>query len=309
MPTGWPSSVPGRTVTFRDGTSVAAVRLADRRVEHPRRDFGLYLDRRWAPTWPAAVIDWPDYGLPPHDWEAIVSIREAFRRAQAGEYVEVGCAGALGRTGTVFACMAILAGERPEDAVAWVRTAYDRHAVETPEQEAWVVTFGTWERVWCDYRNLVHTVYREVRHLGTPIDPDARCQVAEHYWPAARQCRQHRRTLQSTVPFRRATGSRTDDMLHGYKAFTGLTPEDLVVIFRGPGWQAQYGGERWAHITEVLVRLKREIDQGVVDAAWQIHEEVHRLHHNSGPLVPSPELWRKNAWVREKWPVLCEGQG
>jgi hypothetical protein len=93
MPTGRHPSVPGRTVTFRDGTTVSAVRLAERRVEHPRRDFGLYLDCRWAPTWPAAVIDWPDYGLPPHDWEAIVSIREAFHRAQGGQSVEVGCVG------------------------------------------------------------------------------------------------------------------------------------------------------------------------------------------------------------------------
>jgi hypothetical protein len=141
------------------------------------------------------------------------------------------------------------------------------------------VAFGTWERVWCEYRNLVHTVYREVRHLGTPDDPDARYRVAARYWLAARQCRQHRHTLQSTVPFRHATGSRTDDVMRCYEALTGLTPEDLVVIFRAPGWDAQYGGENWAHMVEVLLDLKGEIDRGVVDAAWQICEEVRRLHH------------------------------
>jgi hypothetical protein len=43
--------------------------------------------------------------------------------------------------------MAILAGERAEEAVKWVRTNYDARAVETNEQEAWVMTFGNWEQV------------------------------------------------------------------------------------------------------------------------------------------------------------------
>jgi hypothetical protein len=69
------------------------------------------------------------------------------------------------------------------------------------------MTFGTWERVWCYYRNLVHTVYREARHIGTPDDREVRCQVAERYWPAARQCRRNRYTLKSSVLFRQKTSS------------------------------------------------------------------------------------------------------
>jgi protein-tyrosine phosphatase len=73
---------------------------------------------------------------------AAAQIRDAFERAWAGERVEVGCAGGLGRTGTVLACMAVLAGVPAADAVEWVRAHYDRHAVETPEQEAWVAWFA-----------------------------------------------------------------------------------------------------------------------------------------------------------------------
>lgn len=147
MPTELRDAIPGRKVTFRDGTSVYAVCLADRCESHPYRAFGLYLDARWVPTWPAAVLDWPDFGLPTNERDTVAHIRDAFQRARSGQHVEVGCLGGLGRTGTVLACMAILAGERAEEAVKWVRTNYDARAVETNEQEAWVMTFGNWEQV------------------------------------------------------------------------------------------------------------------------------------------------------------------
>lgn len=54
----------------------------------------------------------------------------------------MGCIGGLGRTGTVLACMAILTGIAPGEAVQWVRDHYDPSAVETPEQEQWVLWFG-----------------------------------------------------------------------------------------------------------------------------------------------------------------------
>ena len=40
-------------VTFPDGSRVRAASLADRRPDDPERAYGLYLDERWAPTWPA----------------------------------------------------------------------------------------------------------------------------------------------------------------------------------------------------------------------------------------------------------------
>lgn len=118
-----------------------ATPLRDRGAEEC--DFGLYMDARWAPTWPAELVDWQDFGLPRDPATAAATIRDAFARARAGERVEVGCVGGLGRTGTVLACMAVLAGVPAADAVGWVRRNYHVRAVETPEQEEFVLRFAT----------------------------------------------------------------------------------------------------------------------------------------------------------------------
>jgi hypothetical protein len=131
-------------VGFPDGTRVRASSFSDRRVDDPERTFGLYLDARWEPTWPATVVDWEDFGLPENPDLAAQQIAEAFGRARGGELVEVGCLGGSGRTGTVLACMAVLAGVPPTEAVAWVRASYRPEAVETADQEAWVRWFAQW---------------------------------------------------------------------------------------------------------------------------------------------------------------------
>jgi hypothetical protein len=126
---------------FPDGTGIEACGLANRRADDPGRDFGLYMDPRWAPTWPAELIEWEDFGLPADLERAGTQIRAAFERARAGEAVEVGCTGGLGRTGTVLGCMAILAGVPAAQAVAWVKENYHAEAVETEEQKAFVRSF------------------------------------------------------------------------------------------------------------------------------------------------------------------------
>jgi hypothetical protein len=133
-------------VVFPDGTRVQASSLPDRDEHLSGRDFGLYLDPHWAPTWPAELIDWPDFELPRDDARAVSQIRAAFARAKRGEGVEIGCIGGLGRTGTVLACMAVLAGVDAKEAVAWVREHYRPNAVETPDQEQWVQWFAQSER-------------------------------------------------------------------------------------------------------------------------------------------------------------------
>ena len=112
-------------VAFPDGSRVRAAALADRRADDPERAYGLYLDDAWAPSWPADVIAWPDFGLPDEP-----------------ELVEVGCLGGSGRTGTVLACMAVLAGVPAAEAVSWLPAAYRTQAVEPAEQEAWVRWFA-----------------------------------------------------------------------------------------------------------------------------------------------------------------------
>jgi protein-tyrosine phosphatase len=90
------------------------------------------------------AIDWKDFGLPENQELAAQQIAEAFERAGREVLVEVGCLGGSGRTGTVLACMAVLAGVPPARAVAWVRASYRPEAVETADQEAWVEWFAAW---------------------------------------------------------------------------------------------------------------------------------------------------------------------
>src|SRR5262249_9906474 len=89
----------------------------------PSPDFGLYLGRppdarrrrlrRRAgrpPEWPVNWIDWPDFRTPRDDHSAAAAICQAYLVARSGYRVEIACRGGTGRTGTVIACMAVLAG-------------------------------------------------------------------------------------------------------------------------------------------------------------------------------------------------------
>ena len=136
-----PFIVPIVDVEFPDGTRIRALPISERRERDDQRDFGLYMDKRWQPTWPAEVIPWCDFGLPADHERAAVQIEDAFNRAQAGQNVEIGCRAGLGRTGTVLACMAFLSGVPADEAISWVRENYDPGAVETREQEDWVCWF------------------------------------------------------------------------------------------------------------------------------------------------------------------------
>jgi protein-tyrosine phosphatase len=136
-----------------------AIRLPDgawirgRGLRHPapdgaHPDHGLYLGsdrfRRKhdaALTWPHEWIDWPDFLLPRDSQRAIQGIHDLHRRANAGDNVEVACGGGIGRTGTVIACLAVIAGLPPSDAIDWTRANYHRKAVETPWQRRWILGF------------------------------------------------------------------------------------------------------------------------------------------------------------------------
>jgi protein-tyrosine phosphatase len=104
--------------------------------------FGVYLLGRPPPEfgWETRWIRWPDFGLPRDRAAAAEVLREAWRRA-ADERVEIACGGGRGRTGTALACLAVLDGVPPAEAVAYVRANYDPHAVETPWQKAYVRKF------------------------------------------------------------------------------------------------------------------------------------------------------------------------
>jgi hypothetical protein len=140
-------------IALPDGTLVRGRGRSRPLPAGPDPEFGLYLGspgRRWfsrapvePPAWPSEWLDWPDFRTPRDEAHAAARIVATYERARDGERVEVACHGGTGRTGTVMACMAILAGHPADDALAWVRAHYRPRAVETPGQKRWIRTFPT----------------------------------------------------------------------------------------------------------------------------------------------------------------------
>ena len=87
-------------------------------------------------------LDVPDYGVPDEAAlrAVLTQVLAAMRAAPDGAY-HIGCKAGIGRTGTVMACLAIMAGAVEGDPVAWLRAAYHQGAIETPGQEAFVRGF------------------------------------------------------------------------------------------------------------------------------------------------------------------------
>jgi rhodanese/phosphatase family protein len=144
-------------ITLPDGTPVRGRGRRGPMPPGPHPTYGLYLGRppdrqrrrlfrargpAWRPDWPADWIDWPDFRTPRDDRAAADAIHHAFRLARSGQRVEVACGGGVGRTGTVIACMAVLAGHPAPDAVGWARAHYTPRAVETRGQRRWVGWFA-----------------------------------------------------------------------------------------------------------------------------------------------------------------------
>jgi hypothetical protein len=124
-------------ITLPAGARVRGRRLRD--TVSPA-DFALLLADGPVPAWPHRSIRWPDFWIPMNRADALDALREAHRRAHAGERVEVTCLGGIGRTGTALAALAILDGLPSKQAVAWIRANYNHRAVETPWQRLWLRT-------------------------------------------------------------------------------------------------------------------------------------------------------------------------
>lgn len=136
-------------VQLPDGSWIRGRGLRRPAPSGERPDFGLYLGSRrlcrrhddelsWQHEW----IEWPDFLLPRDHDQAVRRIHALYERARSGAAVEVACGGGVGRTGTVIACLAVLAGVDPADAIAWTREHHHPRAVETPWQRRWVTHFS-----------------------------------------------------------------------------------------------------------------------------------------------------------------------
>lgn len=135
----WDPTAPG-VLTLPSGRLVRGRGLRHPLPEGPRPQYGVYLLGKPPPTfeWEQVWLRWPDFWLPGADGPA--TLQRAWEQA-AHERVEIACNGGRGRTGTALACLAVLDGVRPEEAVAYVRRHYDAHAVETPWQKRYVRSF------------------------------------------------------------------------------------------------------------------------------------------------------------------------
>ncbi|TCM45877.1 hypothetical protein EV648_106342 [Kribbella sp. VKM Ac-2568] len=105
--------------------------------------FAVYLLGKEPPevSWESRWLRWPDLRLPVDDAEARAVFVEVLERADA-DRVELACRGGRGRTGTALACLAVLDGVPPAEAVEFVRRNYDPKAVETPWQKRFVRRFA-----------------------------------------------------------------------------------------------------------------------------------------------------------------------
>jgi hypothetical protein len=108
----------------------------------PKPTFGVFLLAGKPPAveWETRTVNWPDFWLPRDRPNAREVLTEAWERAFT-DRVEIACGSGRGRTGTALACLAVLDGLAPDDAIAFVRRNYDRRAVETPWQRRYVGRF------------------------------------------------------------------------------------------------------------------------------------------------------------------------
>lgn len=137
----WDADAPG-VLALPSGRLVRGRGLRRPLPDGPRPEFALHLlGRRPTPVeWDSRWVRWPDFRLPTDRADAADALREAWGRAP-GERVELACGGGRGRTGTALACLAVLDGVPPGEAVAFVRAHYHPRAVETPWQRRYVRGF------------------------------------------------------------------------------------------------------------------------------------------------------------------------
>jgi protein-tyrosine phosphatase len=141
MGEGWDPATPG-VLTLPSGRRVRGRGLGLPLPPGAVPELGIYLlGRRPEPMpWESRWVRWPDFRLPADPAGLRAALLLAWERS-TDERVELACHGGTGRTGTALACLAVLDGVPPADAVAFVRDHYRPRAVETPGQRRLVARF------------------------------------------------------------------------------------------------------------------------------------------------------------------------
>jgi len=163
-------------------------------------------------------------------------------------------------------------------------------------------------RAWCYFRNLVHTTYREARHVGPSGDRTAKLCLPDNHLltEAAKRCSSKRDLLKGTSLFEQTAAAKSvDDVVQPYRDATGLDLADLVSLFSERDWAPGYGGQKWVEIARTAAQLAEALNAGDLEAALKVCAKVQHIRHNSGRLVPSLDDWRSVPYQREKWPELC----
>lgn len=162
------------------------------------------------------------------------------------------------------------------------------------------------ERGWCYYRNLVHTCYREARHLGKPGDKDAKLSVDDpDLQQAMARIAKWRVALGAASIFDKVAASRSTPAIRKpWEDITSLDLAQLKELFARSGWTRSYGGEKWAAIVALTIRLGNVLDAGDDPAVEGLCDEIAGAEHNSGRLVPRNAAEQRTRPT--KWPQLCD---
>ncbi|RII14257.1 hypothetical protein DSC45_21450 [Streptomyces sp. YIM 130001] len=141
MTKSWDRDAPG-VMELPSGALVRGRGLRHPVPSGPGPTFAVALLGKEPPPadWETRWIRWPDFRLPADPAHFRTVLAEVLRRAPE-ERVELACGGGIGRTGTALACLVVLDGVPPAEAVDYVRRHYHGHAVETPWQRRFVRNF------------------------------------------------------------------------------------------------------------------------------------------------------------------------